>query len=85
MKQQQFSVLAAGLVAASAFSGVAQAECLSDVQAAAMVPNYLDDETDRKVLVEGMRLVRKIMAQPKGSPSLWRPSDGPCLPDRLRA
>lgn len=41
MKQEQFSVLAAGLVAASVISGAAQAECLSDVQAAAIVANYL--------------------------------------------
>jgi len=41
MKQQQFSVLALGLVAASVLSGAAQAECLSDVQAAAIVANYL--------------------------------------------
>ena len=46
----------------------------------AMVANYLDDETDRRVVVEGMRLVRKIMAQPamaKFRPEAYLPDEGP--------
>ncbi|MEZ5861572.1 MAG: GMC oxidoreductase [Geminicoccaceae bacterium] len=45
-----------------------------------MVANYLDDETDRRVVVEGMRLVRKIMAQPamaKFRPEAYLPDEGP--------
>jgi 2-keto-4-pentenoate hydratase len=41
MKQQKIGVVAIGVVAAAVFSGAAQAECISDLQAAAIVANYL--------------------------------------------
>ena len=52
----------------------------------AMVANYLDDETDRTVVVKGMRLVRRIMAQPalaKFRPESYMPDDGPQSDEEL--
>ncbi len=46
----------------------------------AMLANYLDHETDRAVVVRGMRIVRRIMAQPalaRFRPEAYLPDDGP--------